>query len=204
MWPVMMRSWPGTFGSERYPPPRLDRGDIVLAKPYRNFDGDGDRIVRQHEALKRLVAELVIADCRDDECGGVGGRVVPDVDDRVRGVGEGRCSLRGAGFRVPFPAEKVVRAIRRDVFEKIGERREARVAFALVVEGSGPQEFELRAMVGVAVDLAVIELDGADGLSWRESVRGLARGDGDSCNDACTAPAMTRSSTARRCGGFSS
>ena len=110
---------------------------FILVKPDRNLDGDGDRIVGEHEPLKCLVAELVIADGRNDQCGGVGGRVVPDVDDRVRGVGEVACGLRRAGFRVRFPAEKVVRAICRDVFEKIGERREARVAFALIVEGSG-------------------------------------------------------------------
>ena len=130
-------------------------------------------IVRQHEALKCLVAELIIADGRNDKRCRVGGRVVPDVDDRVRGVSEARCSLRRSGFRVYFPPEKVVGAISGDSFEKVGERCEARVAFPLLVEGSCPQEFELWAMVGVAVDLAVVELDGADGLGGRKARKAL-------------------------------
>ena len=69
----------------------------------------------------------------------------------------------------PFPTEEFVRTIGRDVFEKIGERREALVAFAFVVERAGAQEIELRAVIGEAIDLAVVELDGADRL-----VRGKA------------------------------
>ena len=81
MWPVMTRSFFADFWSEANPPSRLDGSDVGLAEPYRNFDGEGDGIVREHEALKRLVAQLVIADRRDDERGGFGRCVLPDVDD---------------------------------------------------------------------------------------------------------------------------
>ena len=93
----------GHIREERYPPPRLNRSDIIFLKPDRNLDCDGDRIVRQHEALKCLVAELVIADCRNNQCGRVGGRVVPDVDDRVRGVSEAPCGLRRRGLSGRLP-----------------------------------------------------------------------------------------------------
>ena len=165
----MTRSPSGDFRGEANPPPRLDSGDVRLAKPYRHLDGEGHGIVREHKSLKCLVPQLVIADRRNDECGGFGRCILPDVDDSVGGVGEGCFGLRGAGFAIPFPAEEFVRTIRRHVFEKIGKRRKARVAFALVVERSGAQEVELRAVVGEAVDLAVVELDGADRL-----VRGKA------------------------------
>ena len=85
------------------------------------------------------------------------------------GVGEGSCRLRGAGFGIPFPTEKFVRTIRRYAFEKVGERHETLIAFALVVQRPRAQEVELRAMVGEAVDLPVVELDRADRL-----VRGKA------------------------------
>ena len=108
--------------------------------------------------------QFVIAHGRDDERSGLGRCILPDIDDGVGGVGEGRLGLRGAGFGIPFPTEEFVRTIRRYVFEKIGKRREARVALALVVEHSRAQEVELRSVVGEAIDLAVIELDGADRL----------------------------------------
>jgi hypothetical protein len=43
------------------------------------------------------------------------------------------------------------------------------IAVALVVEGPGAHEIELRAVIGKTVDLPVIELDGADGLASREA-----------------------------------
>ena len=150
--------------SEANPPPRFDGGDVRLPKPYRYLNSEGDGIVCEHKSLKRLVPQLVIAYRRNDERGGFGRRILPDIDDRVSGVGERRFGLRGAGFGVPFPAEDLVRTIGGDVFEEIGKWREARVAFAFVVEHAGSQEVELRAVVGKTIDLAVVELDGADRL----------------------------------------
>jgi hypothetical protein len=50
--------------------------------------------------------------------------------------------------------------------EKVCEGLEAVIAFALVVERGGAQKIDLRAKVGEAIDLAVI--DGADGLvRWK-------------------------------------
>ena len=157
------------FRGEANPPPRLDGCDVGLAKPYRYLNGDGDRIVCEHKSLKCLVSQFVIAYRRNDERSGFGRRILPDIDDRVSGVGERRLGLRGAGFGVPFPTEKLVRTIGGDVFEKIGKWREARVAFALCIERSGAQEVELRAVVGEAVNLAVVKLDSADRLG-----RGIA------------------------------
>ncbi len=78
----------GNFRKEVHPPSRLDGGDIGFAKPYGYLDPDGEGIAREHEFLKRLVPQLVIADCRNDERGGFGRRVLPDIDNGMRGVGE--------------------------------------------------------------------------------------------------------------------
>ena len=72
--------------------------------------------------------------------------------------------------RVVLGAEEIVRADERHGLEEIRERREARVAGALVVELAAAQQLELRPVEGVAVDLAVIQLDRADGLLGREEV----------------------------------
>ena len=112
----------GILRNERNSPPRFERCDVLFAEPYRNFAGDRDRSVRQHEALQRLMTRLVVADGRDDKRRGGGRCVFSDVDDRAGGVGECRRSLRSAGCGVPFPAEEVVWAVGRHAFEKIGER----------------------------------------------------------------------------------
>ena len=103
MWPVTTRSSCADFWSEANPPSRLDGCDVGLAKPYRNLDGEGDRIVREHEALKRFVAQLVIPDRRDDERGGLGSSVLPDVDDGMGGVGEGCLPPERRGLWSPLP-----------------------------------------------------------------------------------------------------
>ena len=63
-----------------------------------------------------------------------------------------------------------MRADERDGFEKIRQRCKAFVTGALVVEFAAAQQFKLRPVKCVAVDLSVIELDGADGLRWREEM----------------------------------
>jgi hypothetical protein len=138
------------------------------------------------------VPQLIIPDRRNNERRGFGRCILSDIDDSMSGVGEGRHGLGGAGFGLPFPAKEFVRTIRRDVFEKIGKWRETLVAFAFFVEHSGAQEIQLRTVVREAIDLAVVELDGADRL-----VRGK------SGETLCAEPtiAMTRRSMAKQCGG---
>jgi hypothetical protein len=55
-----------------------------------------------------------------------------------------------------------MRARCRDALEKIRYGRETRIAEPLVVERAGAEKFQLHPVEGVAVHLAVIELDGAD------------------------------------------
>jgi hypothetical protein len=43
--------------------------------------------------------------------------------------------LRGARLRIVITTEEIMRASRRDALQEIGERGEARVAAALVIEG---------------------------------------------------------------------
>jgi hypothetical protein len=117
------------------------------------------------------VAQLIIPDRGDDERSGFGRRILPDIDDGMGGVCESCFGLRGAGFGAPFPAEKFVRAIRWDMFEKIGKRREALIAFALVVEYSRAQKVEFWAMVGEAVDLAVVESCYSESTTFRLWIR---------------------------------
>ena len=63
-----------------------------------------------------------------------------------------------------------MRAFGRHPFKKVSERRKARVVPALVIKDASAEEIELGAMTGVAVDLAMVELDRSDGL-----FRGKAR-----------------------------
>lgn len=50
----------------------------------------GHAVVGEHEVLQRLVAELVVADRRDDERGSFGRGVLLAVDNEAPGVGEWR------------------------------------------------------------------------------------------------------------------
>jgi len=114
--------------------------------------------------LQRLVAQLVIADGRYDERGRLGRGILSEVDGGARGIGESRRRLGGSGLGVLFPSEQIVRAITRHTFEKVCERSEMGVPAALVIKDAGAEEIELGAMIGVAVDLAMVELDRSDGL----------------------------------------
>ena len=140
----------------------------LSVKPDRDLDRDRDAVVGEHEPLQRLVTQLVVADGRNDQVGDARRGVLFAVDDDARDVGERRVRLRCAA--AILCAEQIVRTDERHRFEKIGERREARVATALVVELAAAQELELRPMERVAVDLSVIQLDRADGLLGREEV----------------------------------
>ena len=122
----------------------------------------------EHELLQRLVTQLVVADGRDDEAGDARRDVLLAVDDDARDVGECRTRLRCTALDPR--SGRVVRADERHGLEEIRERREARVAGALVVELAAAQTLQLRPMERVAVDLPVIQLDGADGLLGREEV----------------------------------
>jgi hypothetical protein len=75
---------------------------------------------------------------------------------------------QGTSLRVVVAAEEVVRTVRRDALEVIGDGRKPRVPAVLVVERTGAEKVQLRPVEGVAVDLPMIELDGADRLIGRE------------------------------------
>jgi hypothetical protein len=66
------------------------------------------------------VSQLIIPNRRNDERGCFGRCILPDIDDGMGGISKGWCGLRGAALGIPFPTEKFVRTIGRDVFEKIG------------------------------------------------------------------------------------
>ena len=91
----------------------------------------------------------------------VGRRVLFAIDDDAARIGEGRARLRGAGLWIVLAAEEFVRTCGGNVFEECCERLEAPVLRIAT------QERELRAVIGVGVDLAMIELDRADGLRGR-------------------------------------
>src|SRR5262245_45992036 len=58
--------------------------------------------------------------------------------------------------------------------QEIRKRRKTSVALALVVERARSQELKLGSVVGVDVDLKVIELDGAKRLVGRKAMQGGA------------------------------
>src|ERR1700694_2586504 len=65
-------------------------------------------------------------------------------------------------------AKEVMWASCRHALQEISEGCKACVAPALVVECACAQQLELRPMVGVAVHLPVVQLDGANGLRcWK-------------------------------------
>ena len=168
MWPVMARGL-AVAGASSIAVLSFERRDVGFGEPDRDFDGERHAVVREHEALERLVAELVVADGRNDERGRVGRGVLLAVDDDARGsANAGRaCDARalGSSSLVKRSCGQTVGTLSR----KSATLREARVAFALVVERALAQEIALRAVVGKAVDLAVIQLDRANGLIGGEA-----------------------------------
>ena len=135
--------------------------DLVFGEPNRNLDCDGARVIREHEILQRLVPQLVVADGGNDERGGSVAVFSLRLMMRRSDVGECGLRLRGAGLRIVFAAKQFVRACGGNVFEKGCERFEA------LVLRIAAQKCELRAVIGEGVDLAVIQLDRADGLRRR-------------------------------------
>jgi len=107
------------------------------------------------------VTQLVAADGRDDEPCGRCCCVLFAIDDDAVWVGECRARLRGSGLWIALTAEELVRARGGNVFEKSGE------CFEAPVLRIAPQKRELRAMIRERVDLAMIQLDRADGLRRR-------------------------------------
>jgi hypothetical protein len=142
----------------------FQRGDVVFAQPDGDLDRDGHAVIAEHKPLQRLVSELVITDGWNDECSCLRRCVLLAIHDDTRDVRPNGRGLRCACFGVVVSPEELVWATRRDIFQKVCDGREACVAGPLVVERSRAQELELRAVEGVAVDLAVIQLDGADSL----------------------------------------
>ena len=86
-------------------------GDVVFGEPDGNLDRDRARVIREHEILQCLVPQLVVADGRDDERGGLGRRVLFAIDDEAVDIGECGLRLRGARFRIVLSSEELVRAV---------------------------------------------------------------------------------------------
>ena len=105
--------------------------------------------------------QLVVADGGNDQRRGLGRRVLFAIDDEAIDIGERRLRLRGAGLRIVVAAKQLVRARGRNILKKRRER------FKALMLRIAAQKRELRAMIGEGVDLAVIELDRADGLRRR-------------------------------------
>ena len=116
------------------------------------------RVIGEHKILQRLVPQLVVADGGNDERRGCGRRVLFAIDDEAIDIGKRWLCLRGAGLRIVFAAKQLVRARARNILKKSRER------FKALVLRIAAQKRELRAVIGEGVDLAVIELDRADGL----------------------------------------
>ncbi len=105
--------------------------DLGRRQPDRNFDRECRRIVRQHEALERLVPEAIIANGRDNERGNAGRKILLLDDNEARSVD------KISRLRRPLAvAEQVVGTGRRNGFEKISNFRKLGVADAFVVERS--------------------------------------------------------------------
>ena len=135
----------------------LQLQDLGGREPDRHLDGERRRVVRQHEALERLVPQPVVPYRRDDERGHAGREVLLLDDDQARGVDEVGGLLRSA----LAANEQLVRALGRNALKEIGDTGEPGVLSPL------PQHRELRPVILVLVDLTVVELDRANGLPRR-------------------------------------
>ena len=186
------------FGNDRDAVVVFKRGDIVFEETNRNFDGDGRAVVDEHEALQPRMAVVVGADARNDQRCRVGrGVLFFGNNEAVKGEKSGR-ELRAA--RAVFAPKQFVGAIAVYSFEKICERREARIASAAVVERACAHKGEFSAMRREFIDLAVIELKGADELRRGEECE-AAFAQPAVCGEARDArQASARSSPDGRCG----
>ncbi len=92
---------------------------------------------------------------------------------RVFTPGPGALHNKTYPLRMIVSAEKIVRTGYRDAVEEVRERREARgggiTGDTLVVQHTGSQQFQFGPVVCEGVDLAVVELDRADGLFRAEA-----------------------------------
>ena len=117
------------------------------------------------------MALVVGADRGENERGRLGRRVAAIENDEARAaIDECGIKLRAAG--AVLAAEEIVRTGGRNRLQEIGDRGEARGRGgrrrALFVERAVPEKGELGAVEGEVVDLAVVELVGADHLGRRE------------------------------------
>ena len=101
--------------------------------------------------------QAIVSDRGDDERSGACREVLFLDDDEMIAVYEIR-DLRGSGAF----AKELVRTVVRNALKEIGERSEARVLPVFA------QERKLRAMIGEAVDLAVIQFRPTDCFGWRK------------------------------------
>ena len=125
----------------------LECPDVGRCEPDGHLDGEGHGVVRQHEALQGLVPTVVVPYRRDHELCKPRGEVLFSP----------RCKSAAVEKRRRALLEQIVWAARWHGLEEIRD-------VVAGVLGARAQEGELWLVVGVLVDLAVIELGGADYL----------------------------------------
>ena len=159
MWPVIERGAPPAASSMPY----LVSSSLISSSVSQMGISMATvlEFVREHEILQRLVPQLVVADSRDDEAGSCGRRVLFAVDDDAVGIRKRGRACEARAFGSSSRRKSSCGHVDGNVFEKSCERFEA------LMLRIAPQKRELRAMIRVGVDLAVIELDRADGLLGR-------------------------------------
>ena len=70
----------------------LEPCDVLFGEPNRDLDRNRHAIVGEHEALERLMTQLIVADRRNYQRGRSGRRVLFAIDDDARYVRE--CGTR--------------------------------------------------------------------------------------------------------------
>ena len=106
----------------------FERDYVGFFEPDGNFNCDGHAVIREHELLQHFVAQLVVADSRNDQSGCVGRGVCLRVYDEVGHVRERGARLRCTRLRIVVAAEKIVSACGRNRNQEIGEWGEMRIA----------------------------------------------------------------------------
>jgi len=149
----------------------LQGSDIARREPDRYLDGERHGIVREHEALQGLVTSVIVPYRRDHKLRQARGEILLPSGAEARPVKEGGSALGRANAAL----EEIMRTVLGYGLEEIGEAGKAFVLVASTEEG------ELGLVVGILVDLAVIELGGADNLRWPEELSSLLAEPGVGC-----------------------
>ena len=168
MCPVIVRSAAPTCGHELNTVLLFERAHVTLCQPNGDLDGNRHAVVGEHEPLQRFVTQLVVANGRNDQTRDARRHILFAIDYNARDVSKFWTRLRSTPTF--FRTEEFVRTNEGHRFQEICERCEARVAVPLIIKLAFAQKLELTAVKGVTIDLAVVELDGANGLRRRENM----------------------------------